>query len=146
MQYLENSVVALRAAHYVLAHQRLQAKFYLFPMIHVGSASFYAQVGSRLAVCDDILFEGVRSMRGRILTLSYRLLTRRKRLGPVLQSAALPLRKVGPRLICGDVSSDEFEVTGAASLGTRVSWSWCALQCSGPINTSLRRESPSANA
>ena len=78
-------------------------------MIHIGSASFYSEVRSRLSVCDQILFEGVRSVRGRILTLSYRLVARRKRLGLVLQSAALPLKDIGAQLIRADVTSEEFE-------------------------------------
>ena len=78
-------------------------------MIHIGSSDYYAQVRTKLKSCDLILFEGVRTFSGQVLTLSYRLIARRKRLNLVVQSVALPLKGLAPRLICADVSSGEFE-------------------------------------
>ena len=108
MQYLENSAIALRAAHYVLVKDPPQVKFLLFPMVHIGSSDYYAQVRAGLAGCDSILFEGVRTLSGQMLTLAYRLVARRKRLDLVVQNVALPLKGLAPRLICADVSSGEF--------------------------------------
>jgi hypothetical protein len=88
-------------------------------MIHIGSAGFYSQVRDRLGACDAILFEGVRSLRGWVLTLSYRLVVRRKRLNLVLQSAALPLKDLGARLIHADVGPGEFNDNWA-----RIPWHW----------------------
>jgi pheromone shutdown protein TraB len=104
----------LRAAHYALAHASRQPKFLLFPMLHIGSSDYYAQVRTRLKGCDLILFEGVRTFSGQILTLAYRLVARRKRLNLVVQNVALPLKGLAPRLICADVSSGEFEESWAS--------------------------------
>jgi pheromone shutdown protein TraB len=78
-------------------------------MIHIGSSDYYAQVRTRLKRCDLILFEGVRTLSGQMLTLAYRLIARRNRLNLVVQNVALPLKGLAPRLICADVSSGEFE-------------------------------------
>jgi hypothetical protein len=107
----------LRAAHYILAHERLRTKFLLFPMIHIGSSDYYAQVRTRLKACDLILFEGVRTLSGQMLTLAYRFVARRKRLNLVVQNAALPLKGVAPRLVCADVSPGEFQENWA-----RIPW------------------------
>jgi len=108
LQYIENSALALRAAHYALALEPRDPKFLLFPMIHIGSSDYYAQVRARLKGCDLILFEGVRTFSGQMLSLAYRLVARRKRLNLVVQNAALPLSGLAPRLICADFSSAEF--------------------------------------
>jgi len=76
-------------------------------MIHIGSSDYYAQVRARLKGCDLILFEGVRTFSGQMLSLAYRLVARRKRLNLVVQNAALPLSGLAPRLICADFSSAE---------------------------------------
>ncbi len=97
-------------------------------MIHIGSADFYAQVRLRLGGCDQILFEGVRSVRGWILTLSYRLVVRRKRLGLVLQNPALSLKDIGPQLVRADVTAEEF-----AADWDRIPWHWLiAIAVSAP--------------
>lgn len=119
MQFIENSVLAVRAAHYVLARDSESPRFELFPMIHVGSADYYAQVRGRLDSCDTILFEGVGTLRARIMTLSYSLLTRRRRLGLVTQRSALPLTDLRAKLVHADVTAEEFyEKWG------RVPWHW----------------------
>ena len=81
----------------------------LFPMIHIGSSEYYAQVHIRLKACDLVLYEGVRTLSGQILTLAYRLVARRKRLRLVTQSVALPLKGIGAKLVCADASSGEFQ-------------------------------------
>src|SRR5882762_8569481 len=63
LQYLENSALALRAAHYALARDGQDQQFLLFPMIHIGTPEYYSQVRLRLEACDAILFEGVKSWR-----------------------------------------------------------------------------------
>lgn len=78
-------------------------------MIHIGSPEYYAQVRMRLRDCDLILFEGVRTLSGRILSLAYRLVARRKRLDLVTQADALPLKGIAPRLVRADVSAGEFQ-------------------------------------
>lgn len=108
VQYLENSAIALRAAHYVLAHEGNRHRFLLFPMVHIGTPDYYKQVRSRLAVCDMILFEGVSTFSSRLLTLSYRLMVKRRRLNLVTQDV-LGLKDLAPKLISADVTSTEFD-------------------------------------
>jgi len=86
-------------------------------MIHIGSADYYTQVRSRLVGCDVLLFEGVRSFRVRLLTLSYKLVARRRRLGLVTQKDALKLEGLEARRIHADVDSDAF-----GSHWSRVPW------------------------
>jgi hypothetical protein len=129
MQFIENSLFGVRAAVYELARGADEPRFMLLPMIHIGAPSYYRDVRSKLVQCDAILFESVRSLRGSILTLSYRILVRRKRLGLVTQGSALPLRDLPVRLIHGDVTVDQF----AESWG-RVRWHWrAALYIGAPI-------------
>jgi hypothetical protein len=78
-------------------------------MIHIGTADYYAQVRSRLQSCDVVLFEGVRSFRVLLLTLSYRLVAHRKRLKLVAQTDALPLWGLRARLINADVAPGDFD-------------------------------------
>jgi hypothetical protein len=108
LQYLENSLLSLRAVHYTLKSPKGTAEIQLFPMVHVGSAAFYEQVRSRLERCDAILYEGVSSLKVRILTLAYRLVAHRKRLNLICQGDALPLKSHHSRLIHADVSAGEF--------------------------------------
>jgi hypothetical protein len=108
MQFIENNVLGVRAAVYTLAREGRVSRFLIFPMIHIGCPDYYAQVRKRLAICDVILFEGVRTMRSRLLTLSYRLVARRRRLGLVVQGGATLLSGLGARLIHADVAPGEF--------------------------------------
>jgi hypothetical protein len=96
-------------------HEQQDPKFLLFPMIHIGSSDYYTQVRTRLQGCDSILFEGVRTLSGQMATFAYRLVARRKRLKLVVQSVALPLTCLAPRLICADVSSAEFQENWATT-------------------------------
>jgi hypothetical protein len=72
-------------------------------MIHIGSPDYYSQVHKELDECDIVLYEGVRTPRVRVLTLSYRIVARRKRLGLVAQDASL-LRDLRGRLIHADTA------------------------------------------
>jgi hypothetical protein len=57
MQFIESSVIGLRAACHVLRSPEHGAEICLFPMIHIGTANFYAEVRRRLEACDLLLFE-----------------------------------------------------------------------------------------
>jgi hypothetical protein len=113
LQYLENSLLSLRAVHYTLKGPTAGPEIQLFPMVHIGSAAFYAQVRSRLERCDVILYEGVRSPKVRILSLSYQLAARRKRLRLIGQNESLQLNSLPGQLIHADVSSLEFHTEWA---------------------------------
>ena len=60
MQFIESSVVGVRSAVITLACRSGPLRFVLFPMIHVGERSFYAQVTARLRECAIIVAEGDR--------------------------------------------------------------------------------------
>jgi hypothetical protein len=111
LQFIESSAMGLRAAHFRLRGAEGFAEVSLLPVIHIGTAAYYAEVRQRLEQCDVILFEGVRSLPGLILTLSYRLAARRKRLGLVTQQEALPLSQLRARKVHADVDAEQFSVT-----------------------------------
>ncbi|MCI0427086.1 MAG: hypothetical protein L0Z46_03605, partial [Nitrospiraceae bacterium] len=84
--------------------------------------------------CDVILFEGVRSVRGKALTLSYSLMARRKRLGLVTQHEALRLEECRAELIHADVTTGEF-VDG----WFRIPWHWrVVISTVGPLYGAYR--------
>jgi hypothetical protein len=108
VQFIENNVFGVRAAVYTLARKGGASKFLIFPMIHIGCADYYGQVRKRLETCDVILFEGVRTMRSQVVTLSYRLIAKRRRLGLVVQGGASLFSGIRARLIHADVAPGEF--------------------------------------
>jgi hypothetical protein len=111
----------------------MKPQFLLFPMIHIGSADYYREVRSRLDGCDVILFEGVRSVRGKALTLSYSLMARRKRLGLVTQDA-LRLEECRAELLHADITTGEF-VDG----WLRIPWHWrVVISTVGPLYGAYR--------
>lgn len=107
VQFIENNVFGVRAALYSLVRPDGGPRFILFPMTHVGSSDYYSRVHSKLDECDIVLYEGVRTSRVRVLTLSYRIVARRKRLGLVAQDTSL-LRELRGRLIHADIAPGEF--------------------------------------
>jgi hypothetical protein len=107
----------------------MKSQFLLFPMIHIGSADYYREVQSRLDGCDVILFEGVRSVSVKLLTLSYSLMARRKRLGLVTQNQALRLEECRAELLHADVTTGEF-MDG----WQRIPWHWrIVISTVGPL-------------
>jgi hypothetical protein len=107
VQFIENNVFGVRAALYSLVRPDGAPRFILFPMIHIGSPGYYSQVHKKLDECDIVLYKGVRTPRVRVLTLSYRIVARRKRLGLIAQDASL-LRELSGRLIHADIAPGEF--------------------------------------
>ena len=91
----------------------------MFPMIHIGSAEFYQEVRQRIERCDVVLFEGVRSLAVKVLTTSYTLAARSKRLGLVTQRDALPIAQMKGRLVHADSPTQEFEAAWRL-----VPWHW----------------------
>jgi hypothetical protein len=129
LQFIESSFFGVRAAVYELARGDDDPRFLLLPMIHIGAPSYYQGVRAKLSQCEIILFEGVRSLRGAILALSYGIVARRKGLGLVTQRSALPLRDLPAKRIHGDVTGAQF----AQDWG-RVPWHWrAALYLGAPL-------------
>lgn len=119
LQFIEVSALGVRAAHYRLRSPLHSLEFDLFPMIHIGSAEFYAQVRERIDRCDVVLFEGISSLAVKLLTASYTLAARSERLGLVTQRDALPVAQLKGRLIHADFPKQEFEAAWAF-----VPWYW----------------------
>jgi len=129
VQFIENNVLGVRAALYSLAQDSGAPRFLLFPMIHIGGPDYYAQIRQKLEKCDVIVFEGVNTFRARVVTLSYRLLVHRRRLGRVVQSSSLLFSGLRERLIHADVASAEFNDNWA-----RVPWRFrIAILILGPL-------------
>ncbi|HEY0683481.1 MAG TPA: hypothetical protein VGD45_14195 [Steroidobacter sp.] len=113
MQFIENSIIGVRAACIRLSAGPEAPDVCLFPMIHIGSSAYYAEVRRRLSTCDVVLFEGVRSFRAWMITRAYSIATHNKRLGLVQQRHALPVATLSQRKIHADVSTDQFHAAWA---------------------------------
>ncbi|HEX7993423.1 MAG TPA: hypothetical protein VF506_05835, partial [Streptosporangiaceae bacterium] len=87
MQLIETSVVGVRSAVITMQRPGTQLRIVLFPMLHLGTASFYRQVTERLCDCQVVVVEGIRgqSVMTRAQTTAYRTPARSKRLGLVVQ-------------------------------------------------------------
>ena len=89
MQFIEKNSFNVRSAVYRLKKEGTGLEFLLFPMIHVGSREFYEEVSRRLSSCDLILAEGVKSRKANILTLSYRVVKKIRRMDLVTQQEGM---------------------------------------------------------
>lgn len=107
MQIIESTVFGVRSAIFRFENTERLSSFTLFPMIHVADQSFYDDVLERLAECDVVLTEGVRTKTGRLLTASYRYFTKNPKLGLVLQST-MSLDNLNVDVRHADVASDSF--------------------------------------
>lgn len=72
MQLIEVSEIGVRAAIIRLVSPRSRLCWLLFPMLHLGERSYYAEVERRMSECDLVLAEGVESAIVSALTASYR--------------------------------------------------------------------------
>lgn len=108
VQFLENSVMGLRAAAYELVHAERSDTVVLLPMVHIGTPDYYEDVMQRLSGCTPIVFEGLRTRSAWLLAKSYKLVARRRSLGLVTQQSALNLKATGAKLVHADISPEEF--------------------------------------
>jgi hypothetical protein len=109
MQFIEKSWLGVRSAVYHLKHDEDGPEFILFPMVHVGSREFYAEVSRQLADCDLILAEGVASRKANLLTLSYRVVRRIKRMDLVTQREGLNTKSLRDRILRVDMTGRAFD-------------------------------------
>src|SRR5262249_4340988 len=109
MQFIEKNSFSVRSAVYHLAKDDHSPKFVLFPMIHVGSQSFYDEITRRPVSCDLILAEGVISKRGQLLTLSYRVVKYIRRMDLVVQQEAIKSYAFRDKLINADMAGNVFD-------------------------------------
>lgn len=109
MQFLEHSVVGLRAARHRFARGD-GGIVTLFAMVHLGEAAFYDAVRAEAASHDFVLFEGVDAPVVDRLTRSYRWAAAR-RLGLVLQPKGMFIGQEGA--IRADLDPAEFQALWA---------------------------------
>lgn len=109
MQFIEKNSFNVRSAIYHLKRDGSSLEFFLFPMIHVGSQQFYNEVRQRLAACDLILAEGVASKRASLMTLSYRIVKKIKRMDLVTQQDGLELSGLRDRIVNTDMTGQAFD-------------------------------------
>jgi len=107
MQLVEASSFAVRSAVIQLRRPGTPLGFALFPMIHLATPAFYADVMARLAGCQLIVAEGAgKTAAGQALTLVYRLSGRARRWGLVTQRLALT--ELGVPVVRPDMDADQF--------------------------------------
>jgi hypothetical protein len=109
MQFIEKNSFNVRSAVYRLQKPNDALEFVLFPMVHIGSKQFYDEVRQRLLNCDLILMEGVQSKRVSLLTLSYRVIRKIKRIDLVTQQEALKISDLSERIINADMGGKNFD-------------------------------------
>ncbi len=109
MQIIEKSIAGVRSAVYRLRRKRGEMEFVLFPMVHVGTQSFYDQVRKKLQECDYILAEGVNSKRVWLLASSYKIIRRVKRIDLVTQQEALKFSDLSSKVINADIDGATFD-------------------------------------
>jgi hypothetical protein len=105
-------------------------EFILFPMMHVASPSFYAQVRRRLSGCDQIVAEGVRGRSRQLsaITLAYRFAPRWRRNGLEAQQTA-SLLPAGVPVVNPDVTAAE----AVAELRRLPRWMYLMLLLVAPV-------------
>jgi len=108
MQFVEKNSFNVRSAVYHLKKDGAP-DFFLFPMIHVGSQAFYDEIAQRLMTCDLILAEGLASKRANLLTLSYRIVKRIKRMDLVTQQDALKAAAFRGKVTNADMAGNAFD-------------------------------------
>ncbi|HET6891666.1 MAG TPA: hypothetical protein VFH31_11235 [Pyrinomonadaceae bacterium] len=108
MQFIEKNSFNVRSAVYHFKKDGAP-EFILFPMIHIGSQTFYDEIARRLTPCDLILAEGVSSKRGNLLKLSYRVVKRIKRMDLVTQHEALNTAAFREKIINADMAGSAFD-------------------------------------
>jgi hypothetical protein len=109
MQFIEKNSFNVRSAVYSLKKDGAGLEFLLFPMIHVGSKEFYDDVSRRLAACDLILMEGVNSRKGHILTLSYQVVKKIRRMDLVTQRDGMKISALRDKIVNSDMEGRAFD-------------------------------------
>ena len=109
MQFIEKNSLDVRSAIYHLKKDGSGLEFVLFPMVHVGSKGFYDEVSQRLAACDLILAEGVNSKKAGLLTLSYRIVKKIRRMDLVTQQEGMKVSRFREKMVNPDMAGNAFD-------------------------------------
>lgn len=109
MQLLDSSDLGLRSARLTFRSTGSNVTVTLFPMVHLGGASFYDAVGKDAGAHDAILVEGLRSPVATRITRAYRWIEGASRIGLVVQPRPRAQLFAQATIIHADLSKDEFE-------------------------------------
>ncbi len=86
MEIIVANELDVRAVVLTLRAKGSQLAFRLFPMVHLGTQAYFDTVRRQANQCDLVVAEGVGAAAGvSLLTMSYRLAARSRRLGLVVQ-------------------------------------------------------------
>ncbi|OIJ62767.1 hypothetical protein [Streptomyces mangrovisoli] len=110
MQFIEvTGLAGVRSAVIRFTRPGTGLAFLLFPMIHLGEAEFYREVGARLRGCDLVIAEGVGegSAGADALVASYQRLSGNERMGLVVQD--IDLDALGVPVVNPDMAGAEFQ-------------------------------------
>jgi len=127
MQIIDTGALGTRSAVLRLRRRGSQLNFVVFPMMHVATPGFYAEVRRRLAGCAVVVAEGVsgRTVISSAITLTYRVIPANRRSGLVQQH--IDYHSLGVPVINPDVTAEEFTRSWRTlPLGYRVLM-WCVL-------------------
>lgn len=108
MQFVEKNSFNVRSAIYHLRKKGTDLEFVVFPMIHVGEQKFFDEIGKRLSSCDLILAEGVDSRKANLITLSYRIAGKIRRMNLVTQQEGFRKFRFGEKVVNADMQGAEF--------------------------------------
>ena len=108
VQIIESTPFGVRSSIMTFSRTDSNVRFVLFPMLHLGAPTFYAEVARRLGKCDLILAEGVAGRRTSLITLSYRLAGKIRRFGLTEQSRGLQLADLGVPVENVDATASQF--------------------------------------
>jgi len=109
MQFIEKNSLNVRSAVYHLKKDDSELEFVLFPMVHVGSQEFYDEISRRLAACDLILAEGINSKKVNLLTLSYRIVKKIRRMDLVTQQEGMKISHFREKIVSPDMEGHAFD-------------------------------------
>ena len=109
MQFIEKNSFNVRSVVYRLRKDGSALEFLIFPMIHVGSTEFYEEISRRLASCDLILAEGVKSRRVNLITLSYRIVKHIRRMDLVTQHDGMRVETFRTKILNTDIDGAAFD-------------------------------------
>jgi hypothetical protein len=110
MQFVEKNSFNVRSAVCQLKSTDSAIVFLLFPMVHIGSKEFYAEVSRKLAECDLVLAEGVgNSRKANLLTLSYRIVRYIRRMDLVTQQEGMNVAEFRHKIVGADITGQVFD-------------------------------------
>jgi hypothetical protein len=131
MQIIEVGILGVRSAVITLRSRGSPMEIVMFPMIHLGTPAFYRAVRSRIGDCQVVVAEGIKGATPSVslLTMSYRLSGRNKRLG-LVQQDDLGLDALGARVIRPDMTGAQFERRWRQSVPA---WQRALFWCAAPL-------------